>query len=127
MDKIILTGTVEHGKKLGTFMNMPTANIVPNEDITGIAYGVYYSSIKIDGTQYKSISNIGVKPTVSNNNRVGVETFIYDFGDDLYDRDVEITLYEFKRPEMKFDSIDALMNQMRDDLKAGSTYNPGSH
>lgn len=119
----ILHGHVEHGKKLGRKLDMPTANIVPIEDISRLKFGVYYSSLLVEGRIYKSITNVGCKPTVNDSRDVNVESFIYDFEGDIYNKDIVVTLYEFKRPEMKFESIEALSKQMHDDLEAGKSYN----
>lgn len=119
---INLTGTVVHGAALGRKMNMPTINIVPRESIEGIAFGVYYSTTTVNGKCYKSISNIGTKPTVKDDLKINVETFLYDFDDDIYDCEVEIRLLEFKRPEMKFPSVEALMAQLKEDFEAGEKY-----
>lgn len=119
---IILHGTVEHGNKIGTSINIPTANIVPTEDITSLAFGVYYSSVRVEGREYRSITNIGRKPTIKDTADVNVESFIYDFEGDLYDKNIEVILYEFTRPEMKFDSLEALTEQINKDLEAGINY-----
>ncbi len=120
---IRLTGTVEHGRKIGSsIINVPTANIVPNEKIDGIQLGVYYSLICIDGARYKGISNIGTKPTVNDSGRVNVETFIFDFTGDIYGKDIEVDLLEFRRPEKRFDSIDELSATIHSDLEAGRIY-----
>ena len=119
---ITLHGTVEHGNKIGTSINIPTANIVPTEDITSLAFGVYYSSVRVEGREYRSITNIGRKPTIKDTADVNVESFIYDFEGDLYGKNIEVILYEFTRPEMKFDSLEALTEQINKDLEAGINY-----
>lgn len=127
MDKNIkfpikLHGMVTHGKKLGRTMDIPTANIIPVEDISGLKFGVYYSSVEFDGKKYKSISNVGIKPTVKESTDVNVESFIYDYDGDIYDKEIEVTLYEFRRDEMKFSSMDELSSTMHNDLDAGRIY-----
>ena len=62
------------------------------------------------------MTNIGRKPTVSSTNQVGVETYIYDFDEDVYGKFLEIKLCEFKRPEMKFGSVEELKAQMQKDI-----------
>ncbi len=119
---IVLTGMVEHGTKIGSSINVPTANIVPREKIDGIKFGVYYSAIVIDGVSFKGITNIGCKPTVNDKGNVNVETYIFDFEGDLYDREVEVDLLEFRRPEKKFDSIDELSKTIHADMEAGRKY-----
>ena len=69
-----------------------------------------------------AITNIGVKPTVADQLVMGVETFIYDFNEDVYGEDVEVYLLHFKRTEIRFDSVDALMKQMTEDIEEGRKY-----
>lgn len=117
-----VSGEVVHGKQLGRTIGMPTVNQLPCIDKLLPPNGVYYSETSVEGKHYKSISNIGCKPTVSDKNQMGVETYIYDFTGDLYGKEVKVKLLEFKRPEMKFDGIEALKAQMEADLEAGKTY-----
>ena len=117
-----VSGCVEHGKRLGRTIGMPTANLVPEKDKLLPPNGVYYSKVMIDGQEYKGISNIGCKPTVSDGGIVGVETYLYDFDADLYDREITVNLLAFRRPEMKFGDIDSLKRQMEADIAAGREY-----
>jgi riboflavin kinase/FMN adenylyltransferase len=119
---LTLHGTVLHGKKLGSTVDIPTANIVPLEDISGLVHGVYFSLVDIDGKIYKGITNVGEKPTVKDDSTVNAETFIYDYEGDLYEKEIIVKLLEFKRPEMKFDSFEALSLQMKKDLEEGRLY-----
>ena len=118
----VITGTVQHGHELGRRFDTPTANITPLEDISGLALGVYYSDINIDGITYHSITNLGVRPTVSSSGRVSAETFIYDLDKDIYDKNVSVTLLDFRRPEAKFTTTEELFETVRTDLLAGRTY-----
>lgn len=117
-----VSGRVEHGKKLGRTIGMPTANLIPERDKLLPPNGVYYSQALIDGRTYKGISNVGCKPTVGDGHIVGVETYLYDFEGDLYDRDITVSLLAFRRPEMKFDSVERLKQQMEADIAAGRGY-----
>ena len=115
-------GTVLHGNSLGHTINIPTANIVPDLDVSDLPHGVYFSRVSVDGKVYKSITNLGTKPTVKSDNDVNVETFIYDYVGDLYGKEITVELLAFKRPEMKFDSFEALSKQMQSDLDEGRDY-----
>ncbi|MBO4825152.1 MAG: riboflavin kinase [Lachnospiraceae bacterium] len=117
-----LTGTVTHGRSAGRTIDMPTANIVPAEDVSNLKYGVYYSVVKVDGASYKAITNLGKRPTIDDGDFVNAESFIYDFEGDLYGRDISVTLLEFRRPEQKFESFEALSRVMHEDLEAGREY-----
>lgn len=115
-------GIVEHGKKLGRTIGMPTANILPEKDKLLPPNGVYYSKVTADGRTHRGISNVGCKPTVTAGNVMGVETYLYDFTDDLYGVDITVELLAFRRPEMKFDSVESLKKQMEADIAAGRAY-----
>lgn len=117
-----ISGRVEHGKKLGRRIGMPTANLIPEGDKLLPPNGVYYSRVVTDGRCYKGISNVGCKPTVSDSAAMGVETYLYDFAGDLYGADILVQLLEFRRPEMKFDGVEALKAQLAQDIDAGETY-----
>ena len=83
--------------------------------------GVYFSKVRISDTEhiYAGISNVGCKPTVSDAAEMSVETFIYDFDQDVYGENIEVELHSFLRPEMKFDSLEALKAQLKEDMEAG--------
>ena len=117
-----VSGVVEHGKSLGRTIGMPTANIMPEKDKLLPPYGVYYSKAHIGGRIYRAISNVGSKPTVNAEDSVGVETYLYDFDGDLYGRDMTVELLAFRRPEMKFDSVEQLRTHMEEDIAAGRVF-----
>ena len=117
-----VSGHVEHGSKLGRTIGMPTANLIPEQDKLLPPNGVYYSKVMIDGANYKGISNVGCKPTVSAGGIVGIETYLYDFAGNLYGRDITVELLAFRRPEMKFSDIGSLKRQMETDIAAGREY-----
>ncbi|MBR6308701.1 MAG: riboflavin kinase [Lachnospiraceae bacterium] len=118
-----VTGVVTHGRSAGRTIDMPTANIVPTEDVSELDFGVYYSTVTVDGATYKAITNIGRRPTIDDGNFVNAESFIYDFEGDLYGKTIAVTLLEFRRPERKFESFKALSKVMHEDLEAGREYN----
>ena len=70
----------------------------------------------IDGKKYAGLTNIGTKPTISDHEVRGVETYIYDFDGDVYGRDAEVYLKHFCRPETRFDSLDALKEKLASDI-----------
>ncbi|MBR1524814.1 MAG: bifunctional riboflavin kinase/FAD synthetase [Lachnospiraceae bacterium] len=109
-------GRVEHGRMLGRTIDMPTANLIPDEDKLMPPYGVYRSEVFVGGRKLKGITNIGVKPTVKDDDAVTVETHIPGFEEDIYGQDIEVRLLSFIRPEMKFDSIDMLKTQIKADI-----------
>lgn len=116
------TGVVASGFKLGRKLGMPTMNQYPDKDKILPPYGVYYSKVKYKNNIYNGITNIGMRPTVSNDNHVSVETYLYDFNEDMYGEDIETFLLHYKRPEMKFDSVEDLKAQMQMDIEEGRKY-----
>ncbi len=114
-----INGTVVYGRKLGRKLGMPTVNLQPANEKLLPPNGVYCSYAWVDGIRYPAISNVGCKPTVSNEPTVGVETYIYDFDKNVYGMDIAVELLRFKRAEMKFDSTEALKEQMRKDIDEG--------
>lgn len=117
-----ITGFVETGKKLGRRLGMPTMNLYPRENKLLPPNGVYYSRILRGGESYKGITNIGRKPTVNNTQTVSVETYLYDFTEDMYGKEVVVELIHFKRPEQKFEDVSRLKKQMETDVKDGKKF-----
>ena len=106
---------VTHGRKLGRTIGMPTINQIPSGTKLLPPCGVYASQINIHGEYYSGVTNIGYKPTVGEEETIGVETYIFDFDRDLYGEIVEVELYSYLRPEIKFGSIEELIAKMRED------------
>lgn len=115
-------GKVAHGKKLGRKLGMPTVNLMPPANKLLPPNGVYYSQVTVHGKKYNSISNIGYKPTVSEERQLGIESYLYDFAGDIYGEDIEVELHAFKRPEMKFEGVEQLKEQMSRDIAEGKRY-----
>ncbi len=94
---------VVEGKHLGTAMDTPTVNLCFEEGLIVPRYGVYASLVTFDGRTFPGVTNIGVKPTVSDSDRPNCETWLMLFeGGDLYGKTVEVRLKAFIRPEQKF-------------------------
>ena len=117
-----ITGQVKHGKKLGRTLGMPTVNLIPSGKKLLPPNGVYFSEVLYDDKVYKSITNIGYKPTVNEEKVLGAETYLYDFAQDIYGKEITVKLFSFKRPEMKFESIEELKAQMAKDIAEGRYY-----
>lgn len=111
-----ISGIVEHGRHIGHTIGVPTVNIIPPEDKLLPPYGVYASRVIIGEESFRGMTNIGRKPTISDKEKVGVETYIYDFDRDVYNAEIRVELRKFMRSEMKFESIDALKKQIEQDL-----------
>ena len=118
----MIIGEVVHGAKLGRKIGMPTINLLPEKEKLLPPNGVYYSRTCIGEKEYKSITNIGKKPTVSNEEQIGVETYLYEFDQDVYGKNAIVKLLEFKRPERKFADLDELKAQMIKDVNEGREF-----
>ena len=119
---VTIKGIVTHGNKIGTGLNMPTANLTLDDSYKDFPHGVYYSEVQIGSKAYKGISNLGIKPTVKSDATLNLETFIYDFDGDLYEKEISVTLFKFRRPERKFDNLSNLEAEMHRDMEAGRTF-----
>ncbi len=117
-----ISGIVLHGRKIGRTIGMPTTNLIPNTDKLLPPNGVYASKTIIDEVEYPGITNIGVKPTVGAEERVGVETYIFDFDGDLYGSSIQVDLYAYERSERRFQSLDELKEQMNKDIAFARAY-----
>lgn len=125
-------GTVVHGNHLGgPVLGFPTVNLLPPPEKHLPPYGVYVTRVLIDEKNsadsqkvsvYGGISNIGRKPTISGENPVSVETYIMGFEGDLYGKQIEVQFLNFERPEMKFDSLEALKARIDKDREYGENY-----
>ena len=110
-------GIVKHGKHLGSELGFPTCNVEWPAHKVLPPKGVYVSRVYIDGEVYGAISNIGVKPTVSDENKVLIESYLYGYSGDAYGKNVKIDLLEFRRPEHKFSSIKEMQVRVRQDIQ----------
>lgn len=114
---------VSHGRGNGTVWGFPTANQKIPDTFVRPKFGVYASRVLIDGKFYPSVTNFGVRPTVSDSGEAVSETFVSDFNGSLYGKDLRVELIKFLRCEQKFASIDALSAQvMKDSKKAAEIF-----
>lgn len=114
-------GRVEHGKKIGSRMGFPTVNIIAPWNKVLPPNGVYFSTMELDGSIYNSISNIGVKPTVGPADKT-IETYIFDFNDETYGKEVIVKFEKFLREEIHFDSKLQLHKQIEKDCESAIKY-----
>lgn len=110
-----LIGEIIHAKGLGKKMGYPTANLKLVDNFVIPRYGVYDTDIIINGERFKASTNIGTNPTVEHDG-IKIEAHILDFDRDIYWEIVELELLDFVRPELKFDSIEELFDQIAKDV-----------
>ncbi|MEM7379846.1 MAG: riboflavin kinase, partial [Bacteroidota bacterium] len=111
----MLTATVEKGKGLGKELHFPTANLHIEESYKLIPKnGVYVVKAEMGGKEVYGMMNIGYNPTV-NGTQKRIEVHFFDFEADLYGREIQVRVLERIRDEHKFESIEALQQQLRKD------------
>lgn len=116
----LIKGKVMHGNRIGRTLGFPTVNLLPGEEKLLPPNGVYRSEVLVGTRMYQAITNIGCKPTVAEEKKViGAESYLYDFSEEIYDREIEVSLYEFKRPERQFASLEELKQQLKKDIEEG--------
>ena len=109
-----VAGTVQQGKKLGRTLGFPTANLVL-PDFTRLTNGIYAVRVRREnGPLHDGVASFGRRPTFDNGTEL-FETFLFDFDDDLYGENIIVSLFGFLREESKFDSAEALVEQMKKD------------
>ena len=113
-----ISGKVVSGNHIGHTLGFPTININPPENKYLPAFGVYSGHTVIDGHKYRSITNVGVKPTVGVEAKALAETYLYDFDGDLYGAEATVLLESFMRPERRFASMEDLKLQLAEDIEA---------
>jgi riboflavin kinase/FMN adenylyltransferase len=108
---------VIHGARRGRGIGFPTANLEVCPDCLVPAYGVYATTATLeDGTCHAAATNVGVRPTFDNG-APSVEAYLLDFDQDLYGRELELAFVRRLRPELRFDDLQALIDQMHDDVE----------
>ncbi len=112
-----ITGTVIKGEALGRKIGFPTANIKWESYKLIPANGVYAVKVYYNKIEYNAMVNVGRKPTVSNNEKTGIEVNIFEFDENIYDKKITIFFIEKIRNEQKFESVDKLKLQLKLDKK----------
>jgi len=113
-----IEGKVVQGQQLGRTIGFPTANIVPLDAEQLIPQiGVYAIRLHWQGKSFLGMLNIGIRPTVSNENKTVIEAHIFNFNENIYDVIVVIEFVAFVRNEKKFDGIEQLKLQLQKDKK----------
>lgn len=111
MNGKVVHGFGRGGKKLG----YPTANIEVSNDTFLLKNGVYIVEMDVDGTWIPGMASIGFNPTFNDVKKITIEVHLLDFNEDIYDKKVKVKWLYYLRDELKFDSLDALMVQLKED------------
>ena len=113
-----LTGTVRHGRGIGSSRLFPTANLTVPPHVLVPSHGVYVTRAYLsDGASYAAVTNVGTRPTVNNGTDVTVEASLLDFEGDLYGQTLRLEFFQRLRDEMRFDTLDALRSQIAADAE----------
>ncbi|MBQ2739464.1 MAG: bifunctional riboflavin kinase/FAD synthetase [Oscillibacter sp.] len=118
-----LTQTVRHGRRIGHTIGVPTINLVMAPHVLVPSHGVYVTRVYLpDGRDYAAVTNVGTRPTVNNGADITVEPWLLDFDGDLYGQTVRVEFHKRLRDEIRFDSLDALRNQIQKDAQTTRDY-----
>lgn len=106
-------GKIEEGARIGRTIGFPTANIVTNKLLP--AFGVYATLVQLGDQLYKGVTNVGVKPTVTEENRPNIETYIMGFDGQAYGEDIRVYFVQRLREEIRFANVEELKVQIEKD------------
>jgi riboflavin kinase/FMN adenylyltransferase len=106
-----IEGVVQPGDRIGRTIGYPTANL-PLGPYVRPAYGIYAVRATLaDGRVLPGAANLGIRPSFDPPKEL-LETYLFDFSEDLYGHTIEVALHHYLRPEAKFDDLDTLVKQM---------------
>lgn len=116
-------GIVQKGNQIGRTIGFPTVNITVGEDKLLPPNGVYKTEVIVDERIFEAITNVGCKPTVSDSGQVFIESYLYNFRENIYGKKIEVHFLEFMRKEQKFNNIEELKKQLQKDIGLGQKIN----
>lgn len=118
-----LSDTVHSGYHLGQKIDAPTINMFFPPSVIIPRLGVYATKVVLsDGGEYRAVTNIGVRPTVSDDNTVSVESHLLHYEGNLYGVPARVDFYKFLRPEQKFEDLESLSRQIKNDAEETEKY-----
>ena len=111
-----MIGKVVHGFGRGSaLLGFPTANIDVSTDTYLLKKGVYIVEIQVEDKWYPAMASIGVNPTFNDVTKITIEVYILDFQRDIYELPVRVKWLHYLRDELKFDGVEALIAQLKED------------
>jgi len=113
----ILSDMVRHGRALGRRLGAPTVNMRFAPGVLVPRHGVYAARAHLREGVFSAVTNIGVRPTVSSDNTVSVESHLLDYDGNLYGRPVLLEFVEHIRDEIAFSSVEELSAQISADTE----------
>lgn len=113
--RFTVEAVVQHGRKLGRELGFPTANMALEDSCT-LKEGIYAVRLRrADGTLHNGVASFGRRPTVTDDGAPLLETYVFDFSDDLYGETCAVSFFGYLRGELKFAGLDDLIVQMKQD------------
>jgi riboflavin kinase/FMN adenylyltransferase len=117
-----ITGEVKDGRKVGSKIGFPTANLHPEEFLILPRRGVYITKTLLDGKFLPGLTNVGLNPTFGDVERISVETHLLDFSQDIYQKSIEVFFISKLRNEKKFKNGAELIAQINKDIAAAKEF-----
>ena len=114
-------GEVVVGNRLGRTIGFPTSNIMIDENMVTPPNGVYITNCIYNGQKYRSVTNVGVKPTIGTFQK-NMETHIFNFNKELYGKHIQVEFLKMTRDEAKFSSVEELAAQIVKDCEEAKAY-----
>jgi len=116
-----MSGRVAHGEKLGRELGFPTANIHLHRHASPVQ-GIFVVEVfGLDKEPLQGVASVGTRPTI-NETKALLEVFLFDFDQDIYGRHIQVSFLKKLRDEEKFDSLEALKDQIQDDVEQAQAY-----
>jgi len=115
-----ISGEVIHGQQKGRTIGFPTINIPIKRKISPIL-GVFATTVEIEGVVFQGVCNIGNRPTV-NGKKILLEVFLFNFDQSVYGLEAKVVFKHKIRDEEKFDSFEALKQQIDLDTQQAKAY-----
>ena len=109
-----ISGKVIHGKKIGRTIGFPTANVEINAHKLLPKKGAYIVEVEIAGNYHTGMASIGTNPTV-NGKKLSLEVYVLDFNEDLYDQNITLYFRDFLHDEIKFSTLENLIERLKED------------
>lgn len=121
----LMRGTVVHGKAAGRKVGMPTANLGVAKNKLFPPHGVYGTLSYMDGTFFRGMTNIGLRPSDDDVPIATIETFLLDFDRDIYGKDIKLEIHADIRGVKKFANLEEVKKQVDKDIEAVRVYMDG--
>ena len=118
----VMSGIVGHGKRNGHMLGFPTANLIWADHKVIPKIGVYATKTEIDGKWYDSMTSVGYNVTIGQEKKIYIESNLFDFDEDVYDKPMKIKWYKYTRGEIKFANLDELKKQLEKDQEEIKAY-----